>query len=65
VFTCVCIFAANYYIEDGEVNIVKISLVFLIPQLQHEYNSSARTGVGTPIYMSPEIILGGNRYDPK
>ena len=32
---------------------------------KHEYNSSARTHVGTPIYMSPEIIMGGNRYDAK
>ena len=32
---------------------------------KHEYNSPARTGVGTLVYMSPEIILGGNRYDPK
>lgn len=29
---------------------------------KHEYNSSARTNVGTPMYMSPEIILGG-KYD--
>jgi serine/threonine protein kinase len=28
-------------------------------------NSSAKTGVGTPIYMAPEIIMGGNRYDAK
>ncbi len=33
--------------------------------LQHEQNSSAKTGVGTPIYMAPEIIYGGNRYDAK
>ena len=32
---------------------------------QHEQNSSAKTGVGTPIYMAPEIIYGGNRYDAK
>ena len=33
--------------------------------VQHEQNSSAKTGVGTPIYMAPEIIYGGNRYDAK
>lgn len=33
--------------------------------MQHEQNSSAKTGVGTPIYMAPEIIYGGNRYDAK
>lgn len=33
--------------------------------LQHETNSTAKTGVGTPIYMAPEIIYGGNRYDAK
>lgn len=32
---------------------------------QHEQNSSAKTGVGTPIYMAPEIVYGGNRYDAK
>lgn len=32
---------------------------------KHEQNSSAKTGVGTPIYMAPEIIYGGNRYDAK
>ncbi len=32
---------------------------------KHEMNSSAKTGVGTPIYMAPEIIHGGNRYDAK
>ncbi|KAK9837089.1 hypothetical protein WJX81_002014 [Elliptochloris bilobata] len=32
---------------------------------KHEMNSSAKTGVGTPIYMAPEIIYGGNRYDAK
>mmetsp|Transcript_11502 Transcript_11502/g.34552 ORF Transcript_11502/g.34552 Transcript_11502/m.34552 type:complete len:348 (+) Transcript_11502:371-1414(+) len=32
---------------------------------KHEQNSSAKTGVGTPIYMAPEIVYGGNRYDAK
>ncbi|KAK9915501.1 hypothetical protein WJX75_000010 [Coccomyxa subellipsoidea] len=32
---------------------------------KHEMNSSAKTGVGTPIYMAPEIIYGSNRYDAK
>ena len=32
---------------------------------KHEQNSSARSGVGTPMYMSPEIIMGGCRYDAK
>ena len=32
---------------------------------KHEMNSPAKTGVGTPIYMAPEIIYGGNRYDAK
>lgn len=32
---------------------------------KHDMNSSAKTGVGTPIYMAPEIIYGGNRYDAK
>ena len=32
---------------------------------KHEMNSSAKTGVGTPIYMAPEIIYGSNTYDAK
>ena len=28
-------------------------------------NSSAKTGVGTPVYMAPEVILGENKYDAK
>lgn len=36
-----------------------------VRDVQHEQNSSAKTGVGTPIYMAPEIIYGGNRYDAK
>lgn len=33
--------------------------------LQHDFNSPAKTGVGTPVYMAPEIILGGKHYDAK
>ncbi|KAK9803878.1 hypothetical protein WJX72_001318 [[Myrmecia] bisecta] len=32
---------------------------------KHEMNSSAKTGVGTPVYMAPEVILGSNKYDAK
>ena len=32
---------------------------------KHELNSPATTGVGTPIYMAPEIIYGISRYDAK
>ncbi|KAK9813840.1 hypothetical protein WJX73_001401 [Symbiochloris irregularis] len=32
---------------------------------KHELNSPATTGVGTPIYMAPEIIYGSSRYDAK
>lgn len=32
---------------------------------KHELNSSAKTGVGTPVYMAPEVILGDNKYDAK
>ena len=32
---------------------------------KHEMNSSAKTGVGTPVYMAPEVILGDNKYDAK
>ena len=32
---------------------------------KHEMNSSAKTSVGTPIYMAPEIIYGSNRYNAK
>ncbi|DBB15364.1 TPA: hypothetical protein ACH3X3_003607 [Trebouxia sp. C0006] len=28
---------------------------------KHEMNSSAKTGVGTPVYMAPEVILGDNK----
>ena len=28
-------------------------------------DSSARSGVGTKVYMSPEVFLGNNRYDAK
>ena len=45
----------------------KARAAFICPvsSAQHEQNSSAKTGVGTPIYMAPEIIYGGNRYDAK
>ena len=33
--------------------------------LQHDINSPAKTGVGTPVYMAPEVILGGKHYDAK
>jgi len=32
---------------------------------KHEMNSSAKTGVGTPVYMAPEVILGDQKYDAK
>lgn len=33
---------------------------------KHEANSgTAKTSVGTPIYMAPEVIYGSNRYDAK
>jgi serine/threonine-protein kinase SRK2 len=32
---------------------------------KHEMNSSAKTGVGTAIYMAPEVILGDDVYDAK
>jgi serine/threonine protein kinase len=32
---------------------------------KHEMNSSAKTSVGTPVYMAPEIIYGSNRYNAK
>lgn len=32
---------------------------------KHEMNSSAKTGVGTPVYMAPEVILGDSKYDAK
>ena len=32
---------------------------------KHENNSPATTGVGTPIYMAPEIIYGSSKYDAK
>lgn len=28
-------------------------------------NSSAKSGVGTPIFMAPEIIFSGKTYDAK
>ena len=33
--------------------------------LQHDANTPAKTKVGTPIYMAPEIIMAGQRYDAK
>lgn len=32
---------------------------------KHEMNSSAKSGVGTPAYMAPEVILADNHYDGK
>ena len=32
---------------------------------KHDLNSPATTGVGTPIYMAPEIIYGSSEYDAK
>ncbi|KAK9809250.1 hypothetical protein WJX72_012085 [[Myrmecia] bisecta] len=50
--------------SDGTRPLLKIC-DFGYSQGKHELNSSAKTGVGTPIYMAPEIIYGGNRYDAK
>ena len=33
--------------------------------LQHDANTPAKTKVGTPIYMAPEIIMAGQHYDAK
>jgi serine/threonine-protein kinase SRK2 len=32
---------------------------------KHELNSSAKSGVGTAMYMAPEVILGKTKYDAK
>ena len=32
---------------------------------KHEMNSSAKSGVGSPVFMAPEIVFSGNRYDAK
>ena len=40
-------------------------LLLTLCLLQHEMNSPAKTGVGTPVYMAPEVILGDNKYDAK
>ncbi|GAB4818130.1 hypothetical protein N2152v2_005176 [Parachlorella kessleri] len=32
---------------------------------KHEMNSSAKSGVGTAVYMAPEVILGESKYDAK
>ena len=32
---------------------------------KHEMNSSANSKVGTPIFMAPEIVFSGKRYDAK
>ena len=40
-------------------------LSWVLCGVQHEMNSSAKTGVGTPVYMAPEVILGENKYDAK
>ncbi|KAI3431793.1 hypothetical protein D9Q98_010546 [Chlorella vulgaris] len=32
---------------------------------KHELNSTAKTGVGTPVYMAPEVIAGSTKYDAK
>ena len=37
----------------------------LMSCMQHDVSSPAKTTVGTPVYMAPEIILGGKRYDAK
>ena len=48
--------------ERSECTWSEISVLLL----QHEANSgTAKTSVGTPIYMAPEIIYGSNRYDAK
>ena len=36
-----------------------------VPAVQHEMNSSAKSGVGTAVYMAPEVILGESKYDAK
>lgn len=33
--------------------------------LQHDANTPAKTKVGTPVYMAPEIIMADQRYDAK
>ena len=40
-------------------------LMFHYGWLQHDANTPAKTKVGTPVYMAPEIIMAGQRYDAK
>ena len=37
----------------------------LMSCVQHDVSSPAKTTVGTPVYMAPEIIMGRQRYDAK
>ncbi len=42
-----------------------VHAVRAVPAVQHEMNSSAKSGVGTAVYMAPEVILGESKYDAK
>ena len=55
-----CVSVVIQFLQTG-----MLTWLLRLPAPQHEQNSSAKTGVGTPIYMAPEIIYGGNRYDAK
>ena len=41
------------------------ALTLVVREVQHEKSSTAKTWVGSPIYMAPEIVFGGKSYDAK
>ena len=45
----------THCLETPAADALAVSFFMMV---QHELNSSAKTGVGTPIYMAPEIIYG-------
>ena len=51
--------------RDGAPNTRPLLKICDFGYSKHEMNSSAKSSVGTPIYMAPEIVYGSNRYNAK
>lgn len=51
--------------HDGRDGIRPLLKICDFGYSKHEMSSSAKSGVGTPVYMAPEVILGDNHYNAK
>ncbi|KAK9795493.1 hypothetical protein WJX73_006956 [Symbiochloris irregularis] len=51
--------------HDGKDGIRPLLKICDFGYSKHDRSSSAKSGVGTPVYMAPEVILGDNHYNAK